>query len=185
MSKTALHNHVTGDIRAPGKCPACTEYHRSQFTCWRDPAHQAVNQTIYGWPQCGICRAAPPYHERPSYLHEDFVLGLYVPADGRATAIIAERSAVVGLPDGGEGDDAWTQIYYEGWINGPMQYGDRDARGLWEAGVEHAASRMVTAYPTVAQANLPAGTLQYVGLYWPVDKRIVVDNEGALERWLA
>lgn len=154
------------------------------FTCWRDPSHLVISTTMFGWPQCGICRAAPPFHERPGYLPENFALAIYVPVDNRATAIISPRSAVVGLPNGGEGEDDWTQVYYEGWLNGPMQYGDRDARGLWEAGIEHAASRMVCAYPTIAQANLPSHMLQYVGLYWPATKVLVVDKPDALEEWL-
>ena len=74
---------------------------------------------------------------------------------------------------------------YEGWINSPMQYGDRDARGLWEAGVYHAADRLITDYPTVARAHLRASSLQYIGLYWPRQQRMEVENEEALERWLA
>lgn len=162
----------------------------TSWTCWRNPEHDRVNTTMFGWPQCAICRAAPEFHERPNYLPENFVLGIYVPVDGdalrrRAIAMIAPRSAVVGLHDGGDGDDARIQVYYEGWTNGPMQYADRDARGLWEAGVYHAASRMVTGYPTIAQAYLPADQLAYVGLYYPKTKRIIVDADQRLAEWLA
>lgn len=152
------------------------------WTCWRDPTH-ATAATIFGWPQCLTCRAAPPYHERPSYLPEDLKLVIYVPTeDPRMRAVIAPRSAIVGLPVGGSGER--TSIYYEGWVNGPMQYADRDARGLWEAGVEHAAGRMVTDYPTVAQANVLSRRLKRVGMYHPRTHQIDVADEGALDAWL-
>lgn len=154
------------------------------WTCWRDPTHEPISTTIYGWPQCSVCRAAPEFHERAKYLPDNFALGLYVPVDRRARVFIAERSAIVGLPNGGEGEDDYTEVYYEGWVNGPMQYGDRDPRGLWEAGVEHAGSRMVCRYPTVAMAYLPSVSLKCIGLYFPKFKTIEVNNEDLLEGWL-
>ena len=118
------------------------------WTCWRDPAHdQIAFHDTFGWPQCMVCRAAPPYHERTEYLDERLNLTLYVPVHGGfIERIAAPRSAVEGLPAG----DERAVVYIEGWINGPMQYADSDVRGLWEAGVEHAASRMDTAYPTAS-----------------------------------
>jgi len=156
----------------------------NDFTCWRDPRHTAISTTVFGWPMCDFCRAAPPYHERPQYLSDDFVLGIYVPT-GPATVMIAPRSGVVGLPDGGDGDEARTEVYFEGWVNGAMQYADRDVRGQWQAGIEHAASRMVCRYPTVATALLCPAMLQYVGLYWPATKQIAIDNNEVLNGWLA
>lgn len=158
----------------------------SDFTCWREPQHTQISTTLFGWPQCATCRAAPPYHERPDYLVPGFALGLYVPT-GPLAAIVAPRSGVVGLPDGADRDDpeARVSIYYEGWTNGAMQYEGRDAQGLWEAGVEHAASRMVTSYPTIACALPRASELTYFGLYWPKTKRMEIDFPEVLERWLA
>ena len=153
------------------------------WPCPRDASHD-VNETIFGWPQCFVCRAAPDYHERRKMMRPDFVLGIYVPVDGRSTAIIAPRSAVVGLPNGGDDEDDWTEVYYEGFLNGPYQYGDRDARGLWEAGVGIAADRMVTRYPTIATAHLPSPTLKFVGLFGVAENKIAVDNEDALNTWL-
>lgn len=152
------------------------------WTCWRDASHSGLNTTIFGWPACCICHAAPPYHERPAYLPVSFVLGIYVPSDSRSTAIIAPRSAVVGLPDGG--DDPRIDVHYEGWINRAMQYANLDADGQWRAGIEHAATRMICDYPTIAQANLPSTALRYVGLYHPRTKEIEVDDPTALREWL-
>lgn len=155
----------------------------STWACWRDATHE-VAATQYGWPQCVVCRAAPPYHERPDWLPDDFALGIYLPTDWRPTAIIAPRSGIVGLPVG-DGQQ-WIDIYYEGWINGPMQYDDRDARGLWEAGVQHAASRMVTNYPTIACAHMYASSLVRIGTYYPkAVRRIELTDESKLEEWLA
>lgn len=155
----------------------------STWTCWRDAAHE-VTTSKFGWPQCTVCRAAPPYHERPDWLPNDFELGIYVPntASWKGTAIIAPRSGVVGLPAGGD----WIDISYEGWINGPMQYGDRDARGLWEAGIEHAAGRMITDYPTIARAHLPSNSLVRIGLYYPKTRLVGLFSEGEdrLSEWL-
>jgi len=155
----------------------------TDWTCWRDPSHTTISTTLFGWPQCSVCRAAPAFHERPAYLHSNFVLGIYVPLD-RARSMIAPRSGVVGLPDGGDGEDDWTNVYYEGWVNGPMQYAGRDVRGLWEAGVEHAASRMVTSYPTVAQAHFPSKLVKCIGLYNPAAKTFNVHDEETLNAWL-
>lgn len=157
----------------------------SDFICWRDPAHDGISTTMFGWPQCAVCQAAPPYHDRPKYLVPGFALGLYVPLPSKPiNAMIAPRSGIVGLPTGGDGDDARVHIYFEGWINGPMQYAGRDARGLWEAGVEHAASRMVTRYPTTAALTPRASELKSVGLYWPRADNFQITDEIGLALWL-
>lgn len=156
------------------------------WTCWRDLSHRPVTKNpLFGWPQCSICRAAPAYHERSRYLPDGFRLNVYVPADGRSTAIIAPGSAVVGLITGVGPEGGWVSVYYEGWLNGPMQYGDRDARGLWEAGLLHAADRMVTDYPTIAQARLPLKTLRKVGTYNPKTHEVTVNDEEALTAWVS
>lgn len=162
----------------------------TEFICWRDPKHTDITITRFGWPQCA-CGAAPPYHDRPDYLPKGFQLGIYVPVEGPLRAIIADRSGVVGLPSPadasdplGRGPEARTLIYYEGWTNGPMQYADRDTRGLWEAGVEHAASRMITQYPTVAQAFPLSTTLKNIGLYDPRAHTFDIHDEEALDAWL-
>ena len=152
-----------------------------EFTCWRDASHEVGQHKLFGWPQCTICSAAPQYHERDKYLPEGFTLEVYLPADQRATAIIAEHSAVVGLP---VPDSNWTLVYYEGWINGAMQYADRDTRGKWEAGLLHAAGRMTAQYPTIAQAHLPHETLLKVGTYDPRTHEVTITNEEAVRSWL-
>lgn len=149
-----------------------------QWKCWRDASHTDIRITRFGWPQCA-CQAAPQYHERPDYVPPDLELGVYIPADGRATAIIAPRSGVVGLPAGGD----WIDVYFEGWVNGAMQYAELDVRGQWEAGVQHAASRMITDYPTIACAMLPTVSLTRIGSYWPKSRMLRVENE-VVEAWL-
>jgi hypothetical protein len=159
----------------------------STWACWRDATH-SVAASKYGWPQCTVCMAAPPYHERPEWLPDNFMLGIYLPsrdeAGWKANAIISTRSAIVGLPVGYE--QRWIDAYFEGWLNGPMQYRDRDARGLWEAGIFHAASRMVTNYPTIACAHLPTEALTCIGNYRPKERHLHIDSEGivALDEWL-
>lgn len=151
------------------------------WQCWRNPQHQDTVITDFGWPCCADCGAAPAYHERVSYLPADLELPVFVPRSDRA--LIAPRSAVVGHldPDG----TGRFVVHYEGWVHGPAQYGERDARGLWEAGVEHAAGRKVTAYPTMAVATFPANELHQVGTYRVSDKRVDVTDEAALAQWLA
>jgi hypothetical protein len=135
----------------------------------------------FGWPRCRDCGAAPDYHERPSYLDERLELTLYVPRRRKSFAVmVAPRSAIVGLA---MGEDRLL-VYLEGWINGPMQYADRDARGLWEAGVEHAASRMVCQYPTSSMLSPKADELDTIGTYNPTTRTITVTDEEALNAWL-
>jgi hypothetical protein len=142
---------------------------------------------VFDWPICVDCEASPSYPDRYAYLDPYLELDLYVPApntDASASprlATLAPRTAIVGRP---HLDPGRVEVYYEGWVNGPAQYGDRDARGLWEAGVEHAAGRMVVRYPTVAKSVVGISDLVYVGGYWPVQKRLVVTDEAALTAWL-
>lgn len=151
------------------------------WTCWRDPSHQGIDpHPQFGWPRCTECGAAPAYHERPDHLPAGLTVNVYVPTPGpRASDNLAPRSAVVGLPTEGGVD-----VYFEGWTNGPAQYGGRDARGLWEAGVEHAASRMVTAYPTTARRFVPPGDVLQVGTYEVATRVVTVTDEVALDDWL-
>lgn len=150
------------------------------WSCWREPEHTVASHPDFGWPQCIDCGAAPPYHERPAYLDERLELTIYVP-EGPIRAIIAPRSGVVGLPYPKAERAA---VYYEGWVNGPAQYADRDARGLWEAGIEHAASRMVCQYPTAATLAPELKMLTAIGVYRPRDNSFTITNEEALEAWL-
>ena len=158
----------------------------ADWTCWRDPAHHVDVRPSLGWPQCTVCGAAPAYHKRPAYLPGGFLLTVYVPAKGWATRSdpigqIAARSAIVGIPDD-------PTVYFEGWTHGPAQYGDRDAHGLWEAGIEHASSRLVTAYPTTAIVHLGgarADALRRVGSYDPRRRSLDVTDEAAVTWWLA
>ncbi|NUS02039.1 MAG: hypothetical protein HOV97_05690 [Nonomuraea sp.] len=161
----------------------------NDFRCWRDPEHKVVNTSVYGWPFCMTCRAAPPFHERREYLHANFAVALYVPTDWRGNAIIAKRAGIVGLPneavDSADGDDGWVNLYFEGWVNGAMQYEGSTPRQLWEAGVYHAADRMVTDYPTIARAHLPQSALRYIGIYRPKGGTFDVHDNEALEEWLS
>lgn len=150
------------------------------WTCWRDASH-VVGTHEFGWPQCTQCRAAPPYHERPSFLDERLNLTVYIPTDPLVASMVAPGSALVGLPMG----DGRVLVYYEGWIHGAAQYADLDARGKWEGGLDHAASRMVTNYPTSALMSPKAETLTAIGTYNPVTRTVVVDDEESLEGWLA
>lgn len=150
-----------------------------EWECWRDPSHE-VGKSPLGWPQCKVCRAAPPYHERPNYVPDNLMLGVFVPKRRTsAMLMISARSGVVGYWVGQR-----VMTYYEGWANGPMQYADRDARGLWEAGIEHAAGRLITDYPTVAQGFFPGDDLIQIGFYNPKTKRLIVNDEAALNEWL-
>lgn len=158
------------------------------WQCWRDPSHVTKPHPQFGWPQCQACAAAPAYHERVDYLPANLRLTLYVPSrlNGGGAFFkdrfwVHPRSAIVGLGSGAKE----TVVYFEGWIHGPMQYNGRNARGLWEAGVEHAASRMVTAYPTSAMAAIPIIELQAIGTYDPITRTFDVQDEPALARWLA
>lgn len=154
----------------------------ADWTCWRDSSHATTIHPDFGWPRCTECGAAPPYHERPLFLDPRLELTLYVPApDARVRSMIAARSAIVGLPTGPER----ALVYLEGWINGPMQYADRDARGLWEAGVEHAASRMVCQYPTAGLLSPRLNELVAIGTFNPSSDLLDVTNEKALDEWLA
>lgn len=154
------------------------------WQCWRDASHDQIITTEFGWPQCSTCWAAPAYHERPDYVPAHFVLGIYVPdpTNWRAAATVEPRSGIVGLPTGVGGE--YISVYYEGWVNGPMQYAERDARGLWEAGIQHAAGRMVVDYPTIARAHLPSNSLTRIGIYRPKSGEIELTDEARLNEWL-
>lgn len=158
----------------------------SAWTCWRDPRHDNIFASEpFGWPVCGVCQASPAYHDRMAYLPEDLTLPVYVPSpDSRARAFVSPRSALVGDPTTSPFDRAKVAVHYEGWVNGPAQYGDRDARGLWEAGAEHAAGRKVTGYPTSAVALLPVAEMVQVGTYTVATRQVVVTDEAALTAWL-
>lgn len=155
----------------------------ADWTCWRDESH-TVNETIFGWPRCLDCGAAPNYPDRWDYLRENFVLGLYLPHPEATSQGIAEGSGIVGLPEQGADETSWVKLYYEGYIYG-HRYEGSDRQGLWKAAVDQAAGRMVCAYPTIAQRIVPPGAVQLIGLYYPKTKTFEVDDNDALERWLA
>lgn len=150
------------------------------WACWREATHPVTN-TLWGWPQCARCGAAPQYHERGRYLYEDLTLTIFVP-NGETPAVLGlePRTALVGIVD-----ETHVDVYYEGWKHGAAQYEGRDARGKWEAGVQHAADRMVTAYPTSARAFMGTTHLTPVGTYRPSTDTIEVFDEEALESWLS
>lgn len=148
------------------------------WKCWRDPSHQQVEITGYGWPQCAICHAAPAYHDRWAYARtQDITLSLFVPVAGTdAARRIAARSGIVGVLYQGDRIDT----YYEGWIYSPPS---DDVHENWRRAVESAAGRLVTAYPTVARSLFPADSLIRIG-HLNVRDGITVDDPAALEAWL-
>lgn len=152
------------------------------WTCWRDPSHETKPHPWYRWPRCTVCGAAPAYHERPGYLPAEFWLPVYVLAPAaRARVIVAPGSGIVGGPvDTGER----TTVHYEGWVHGAAQYASRDAPGRWEAGVEHAAGRMITEYPTSAAASIPTEDLLMVANYNPTTRAFGVFDDESLAAWL-
>lgn len=149
----------------------------SVWTCWRDATHTTHN-TQWGWPQCVECQAAPQYHERGRYVYNDVSLVIYVPIDAGRLGI-DPGSALVGLPV-----ETSVDVHYEGWKYGAAQYANRDARGRWEAGIQHAAGRMVTAYPTSARVFVGSTLVRAIGTYHPSTDTITVFDEEALESWL-
>lgn len=155
----------------------------NDWKCWRDPSHPVEPHPIFGWPQCQIDSAAPQYYERGEYLPTGFELTLFVP-DGLLMDV-APRSAIVGLTGAADGhDEGVSVIYYEGWVSGGAQYAERGPHGLWEAGVYHAADRMVTAYPTRATSVVPTRRLWPVGTYDPRAHTITITDPAALNAWL-
>lgn len=160
------------------------EYYMSNnldWTCWRNPRHPVKPHPVFGWPQCQHCQAAPQYHERSQWLPADLQLAIYVPSPF-ARFGVAPGAGIVGVNPPLGNDIVF--VHYEGWVHGAMQYADRDARGRWEAGVYHAASRLVTAYPTIAQANVPRQQLRRIGTYNPTTDVVTVTDEAALSVWL-
>jgi hypothetical protein len=148
------------------------------WTGWHDPSHQPITTTRFGWPQCGVCHAAPDYPDRWKYAQAaDVTVGLYLPvADTYAAWRIAARSGVVGVADNDQID-----AYYEGWLYG-IPGSDPDAN--WRAAVATAANRLVVSYPTVARSRFPADSLLQIGVF-SVRRGITVDNQPALDAWLA
>lgn len=119
-----------------------------------------------------------PYHERFARVKHALVR-VFVPADLSSTSI-APRAGIVGVETG----DGHVLAYFEGWIHGAMQYADLDARGQWEAAVDHAAGRMLTGYPTSAMRAFPAAELVEIGIYDPAARSIDVTDEATLATWL-
>lgn len=111
-------------------------------------------------------------------------LVIYVPVtDGLAG--IAQGAGIVGERD--PSAPGRVLVHYEGWVHGAAQYADLDARGRWEAGVEHAAGRALTQYPTVARASLPKRDLIAVGAYHCCNEpgnRALVWDESRLQAWI-
>lgn len=113
-------------------------------------------------------------------------LNVYVPKPGSRTGLLlAPRSGIVGLPY----DTAdKVMIYFEGWVNGAAQYENLDAFGKWEAGVEHAAGRMLTEYPTIAMRVVDEDELKLVGYYHCSNadgERIRLFDEEEVRAWLS
>lgn len=112
-------------------------------------------------------------------------LTIYVPAEGGITGrVLAPRSGIVGevMTDGK------VLVYFEGWVVSAYQYESLDARGKWEAGVETAAGRMLTEYPTIARRAVNADELIAVGYYHCSNgpgERIRIFQEDEVAKWLA
>lgn len=127
------------------------------------------------------------YHERWKMQQERHAqLLILVPKDGVVTRI-ADRAGIVGkrLKD----SPGKVLVYFEGWVNGAMQYSNRDPHGQWMAGVEHAAGRMLTEYPTVACAVMDEDDFVEVGAYHCVnateEERIRLWDEAAVDLYLS
>lgn len=111
---------------------------------------------------------------------------ILVPKDDAMTRI-ADRAGIVGkrLKD----TPGKVLVYFEGWVNGAMQYSHLDPKGQWTAGVEHAAGRMLTEYPTVACAVMDEDDFVEVGAYHCVnptmEERIRVWNDAEVNRWIS
>lgn len=146
------------------------------WTCWRYPSHETTTDPMFGWPRCAECSAGPPYYERTA--PADLRLDVVVPKGGR----IKKGSAVVAALDP-EAPRRYL-IYFEGWLHGADQYAHLDRRGQYEAGLLHAAERMVTRYPTSAKAEVSTGDMLKIGTYTPVTRWFDVLDEDTLDRWL-
>ncbi|KQP62927.1 hypothetical protein [Nocardioides sp. Leaf285] len=148
------------------------------WVCWRDARHRVGVRETLGWPQCRDCAAAPAYHERPSYLPHGFTLNVYVPSENergqRLRRTLAPGSAIVGVADDPE-------VYFEGWT-----FGQHDITTIegWGAGVLHAASRLVTAYPTIARASVAGTALLTVARFDPRTSNLDVTDDDTLLAWL-
>lgn len=155
------------------------------FTCWRDPSHEVEFHPIWGWPRCKDCRAAPPYHQRQPRVN--LYLDIVVPnpsTRGGAflASTIAPHSAIVARRFAGAGDVYNTLVSYEGWtLGGPEGLSSRER---WNLGLLHAADRMITEYPTVAQATCKHDDVLTIGLYDPALNDINIDDEDTLAKWL-
>ena len=86
-------------------------------------------------------------------LPSDTVLNLYVPSGARPL-MIADGSAIVGLPNG-EGDDCRIEAYYEGAVHGQ--------RMDFEEKLQHAAGRMLHRAPTTSFGFYDVEDLMIVG----------------------
>lgn len=166
-------NWVAGD-----EITSVREQATTTWTCWRDAAHEVRPHQYYGWPQCTRCSAAPPYHERADYLPPGFSLGIYVPAKRGGT--VADGSAIVGHVT----EDGQFHVAYEGWVYGAAQYEGLGVRGRWEAGLHHAANRLVTRYPSRATQVVDARWVHEVGRYEVATSVVTITDEPALSRWL-
>lgn len=155
-----------------------------EWRCWRRPGHRTRKHEVFGWPLCADCRAKPPFHERFTMLDPALTVGVYVPAPDATglDARIAPGSGIVGVVD--DATDPRMLVHYEGWVHDPGSYADLDVHGRWQAGVEHAAQRMVIEYPTAASARLVRTSLVQVGEYQPTTRTLDLTEPETLARWL-
>lgn len=155
------------------------------FLCWRVASHSIENHPVFGWPRCAECGAAPPYHQRPQYLPDNFSLGIYLPTESTPLAtMIAPGSGIVGV----EHEGGRTSIYYEGFtVMLPSDLVGKAPYQLWHAALATAASRMITAYPTIAAAAPKNREVLRVGTYWIQSAlfEIAEPYQDAVNRWMA
>lgn len=114
------------------------------------------------------------YHDRAKRAAEaGLELGVYV--DAGQIAHIARGSGIVGSPATGAPSMV---VDYEGNLYGSSNMSS------WAERVYHAASRHVTAYPTVARSHVDPSWLQRIGTYEIATDRIRLDDRDALLAWV-
>jgi len=101
-------------------------------------------------------------------------LTIYVPV-GPITSIIDPGSAVVGRP----GNGSRTTVYYES----GRHYEEHDR--TFDSLLLHAASRLVTKYPTIALASLQDDELIPVGTYDYASKTHTITDPTTFNAWRA
>lgn len=116
-------------------------------------------------------------------------LGVYVPYEGTITTIKpgsaicgqaesewSGRSLADAINETMRGDDR-VMLYYEGNLFGSMPD--------WATMLFHAADRLIARYPTVARCSVKPDDWYLVGSYYPDTERLYVEDQAALDAWIA